>query len=217
MQIAILLYDRFTLLDAVGPYEVLARLPEVRVQFVALQPGPVQVDTGLTALQAATALADVPRPEVVIVPGGSGTPAAMQEQAYLAWLRAAHETTRWTTSVCTGAFLLGAAGLLQGVPATTHWASRGYLAQVGATYVPERIVRHGKIITAAGVSAGIDMALVLVAELAGEEWARAAQLALEYDPQPPFDAGALPKVDAATVALSNRLLGVGGAAKELPQ
>lgn len=214
MQIAILLYDRFTLLDAVGPYEVLARLPAARVQFVAARSGPVRVDTGLTALLAEAALDEAPHPDVVIVPGGPGTPAAIQEAAHVAWLRAAHPTTRWTTSVCTGAFLLGAAGLLQGAPATTHWASRDYLPQVGATYVPERVVRHGRVITAAGVSAGIDMALALAAEIAGPEWAQAAQLALEYDPQPPFDTGALPKADAETVALSKRLLGVGGTAQE---
>lgn len=208
MQIAILLYDRFTLLDAVGPYEVLARLPEVRVQFVAARPGLVRVDTGLTALLAEAALDEAPRPDVVIVPGGPGTPAAIQEPAHVAWIRSAHATTRWTTSVCTGAFLLGAAGLLQGAPATTHWASRSFLAQVGATYVPERVVRPGRVITAAGVSAGIDMALALAAEIAGAEWAQAAQLALEYDPQPPFDAGALPKAAADVVALSNRLLGI---------
>jgi transcriptional regulator GlxA family with amidase domain len=208
VQIAILLYDRFTLLDAVGPYEVLARLPEVRVQFVAARPGLVRVDTGLTGLLAEATLDEAPRPDVVVVPGGPGTPAAIQEAAHVAWLRAVHPTTRWTTSVCTGAFLLGAAGLLQGAPATTHWASRNYLPQVGATYVPERVVRHGRVITAAGVSAGIDMALTLAAEIAGAEWAQAAQLALEYDPQPPFDAGALPKADADVIALSNRLLGI---------
>jgi transcriptional regulator GlxA family with amidase domain len=206
VQIAILLYDRFTLLDAVGPYEVLARLPDVRVQFVATQAGAVRVDTGLTALQAETDFDAAPRPDVVIVPGGAGTVAAMQDQRTVEWVRAAHQHTRFTTSVCTGAFLLGAAGLLEGLQATTHWASREYLPQVGATYVPERVVHQGKIITAAGVSAGIDMALALAAELAGEGWAQASQLVLEYDPQPPFDSGTLPKATPEVVAMGTRLL-----------
>ncbi len=208
MQIAILLYDRFTLLDAVGPYEVLARLPGVQVQFVAESAGLVRVDTGITGLVAEADLSDVPHPDVIIIPGGPGTMAAMENQAIVDWVRMVHAGSTWTTSVCTGVFVLGAAGLLQGVPVTTHWASRDYVAQVGASFVPERVVRHGKIITAAGVSAGIDMALALAAELAGEQWARASQLVLEYDPQPPFDSGALARVDAEVVALGYHLLGV---------
>lgn len=211
MQIAILLFDRFSLIDAVGPYEALARLPGICVQFVAASAGLVRVDTGLTGLMAEADLTDVPQPDVVIVPGGAGSVAAMQHAPIVAWVRAAHATTRLTASVCTGALVLGAAGLLQGARATTHWASRAELAQVGATYVPERVVRHGKLITAAGGSAGIDLGLTLAAELVGQVWAQAAQLVLEYDPQPPFATGSLAKASPAVVRLSTMLLGVQGA------
>ncbi|MCG8348066.1 MAG: DJ-1/PfpI family protein [Chloroflexales bacterium] len=194
MQIAILLYDGFTALDAVGPYEVLVSLPDTQVHFVAETAGPVQTDTKALTIVATANLDDIPHPDMLVIPGGGeGTMQAAQNKRILDWVRSAHATARWTSSVCTGAFILGAAGLLQGVRATTHWASRDHLAQVGATCVPERYVQHGKIITAAGVSAGIDMALLLAANLAGEEWAQATQLALEYDPQPPFDTGAFDK------------------------
>lgn len=208
MKIAILAYDRMTALDAVGPYEVLSRIPGAMVHFVAETPGPIRTDThgfhSRFALVADSRLEDVPDPDIIVIPGGStGTMEAMQSERTVGWLRAAHATTQWTTSVCTGAFILGAAGLLQGLQATTHWASRDFLAQVGATYVAQRFVRQGKIITAAGVSAGIDMALFITEQVGGLELAQALQLAIEYDPHPPFDTGAW---ERATPALMQRAL-----------
>lgn len=208
MKIAILAYDRMTALDAVGPYEVLCRIPNALVQFVAATPGPIRTDThgfhSNLAIHAEARLEDLPDPDIVLIPGGStGTMEVMRSERALNWLRAAHATSQWTTSVCTGAFILGAAGLLQGLQATTHWASRDFLAQVGATYVAERFVRQGKIITAAGVSAGIDMALFIAGQTGGDDLAQALQLAIEYDPQPPYDTGAW---ERATPALMQRAL-----------
>jgi transcriptional regulator GlxA family with amidase domain len=200
MQVAYLLYDRFTALDITGPHEVLNSVPDVESVFVAERTGPIRNETGTLALVADRSLAEVPRPDVVVVPGGFGTRALLDHRPLLDWLRSAHETTTWTTSVCTGALLLAAAGLLDGAPATTHWAVRERLASLGARPVAERVVRHGKIVTAAGVSAGIDMALELVALMHGEEAAKAIQLGIEYDPRPPFDAGSVEKAPPATVA-----------------
>jgi transcriptional regulator GlxA family with amidase domain len=185
MEIAILLYPRFTALDAMGPLEVLSSLHGAKVRLVAEEAGPVTNDTGLLTVQVGTPLAELPAPDLVLVPGGPGCFAAMQSEPLRAWLRQAHATSRFTTSVCTGSLILGAAGLLTGVPATTHWGSLADLAPLGATPVRERFVRHERIITAAGVSAGIDMALWLVRELADEATMAAIQLAIEYDPQPP--------------------------------
>ena len=194
MRIAILLYEGLTALDAVGPYEVLALVPGARVQFVAREPGPKRTDTGFLALTADYALSDVPRPDIIVVPGSSNSTAEpMRDPATLDWLRSAHEATRWTTSVCSGALVLAAAGLLRGKRAATHWAAAPHLAQFGAEYAAERFVEDGKIITAAGVSAGIDMALHLAARVAGEEEAQVIQLLTEYDPRPPFDAGSMKK------------------------
>jgi putative intracellular protease/amidase len=189
MDVAIPLYERFTALDAVGPYEVLSRIPGARVHFVAAQPGPVRTETGMLSLTADEALGEVPHPEIVVVPGGLGNRELLEDEALLDWLREAHAHTRWTTSVCTGALLLAAAGLLEGVEASTHWAARDVLAGLGARPVTDRVVERGKIITAAGVSAGIDMALLLTARIGGDDLARAIQLGIEYDPQPPFDSG----------------------------
>lgn len=186
MNIAILLYDNFTALDAIGPMEVLSSVPGARVRFVADQPGTVTNETGLLTVQVAATLDEVPQPDILVVPGGPGDRAAMGNERILSWIRTAHPTARWTTSVCTGALVLGAAGVLHGAPATTHWAMRAELATFGATYVPERFVQHGTIITAAGVSAGIDMSLWLARELTDEATARMVQLFIEYDPQPPF-------------------------------
>ncbi|MFI6604259.1 DJ-1/PfpI family protein [Nonomuraea sp. NPDC050536] len=186
MHVAIALYPKFTALDAVGPYTVLAYAPDTTVTFVAGEPGPVTDDRGTLTLTATAAFADLPRPDVVLVPGGPGTMEALQDEALIGWIRAAHEHTRWTTSVCSGSFLLGAAGVLEGRQATSHWAVVDQLAAYGAQPVRERVVVQDKVVTAAGVSAGIDMALTLLATAAGEETARAVQLAIEYDPQPPF-------------------------------
>ncbi len=190
MKIAILLYDGFTALDAIGPYEILSRLPNARVSFVAKQPGAVTADTNQLALVASKALGDLPEPDVLLVPGGlQGTLDAADDPVIQDWIRHAHEHTRWTTSVCTGSLILGAAGVLDGLDATTHWYSRTWLDEYGATYLPERYVRRGKVVTAAGVSAGIDMALWMVSEMAGDQVAKTVQLAIEYDPEPPFDSG----------------------------
>ena len=200
MHVAIPLYPRFTALDAVGPYTVLAFAPGWTVTFVAGATGPVTDDAGSLTLHATAAYGDVARPDVIVVPGGPGTAEAMGDRALLDWIAAAHPHTRWTTSVCSGSFLLGAAGLLGGRRATTHWGWLDRLPAVGAVPVRERIVRDGDIVTAAGVSAGIDMALVLLGEAADHRTAQAVQLAIEYDPQPPYDIGS-PAKDLADTAL----------------
>jgi transcriptional regulator GlxA family with amidase domain len=201
MNTAIMLYDGFTALDAIGPYEVLSRLPGASVTFVAAEAGPVRTDSGMLTVHAERSLAEVRAPEIVLVPGGPGEVAERAGGPALDWLRAAHETSTWTTSVCTGSLILAAAGLLEGTRATGHWLALEKLGELGAVPVSERFVIEGKIVTAAGVSAGIDMALALVAEIAGEQVAQAIQLGIEYDPQPPFDAGAPHKAPAEIVAL----------------
>jgi transcriptional regulator GlxA family with amidase domain len=189
IEIAIPVYDRLTALDAVGPYEVLSRLPGARVAFVAREAGPKRTDNGMLALAADLSLREAPPPDVVVVPGGLGSRQELAEEETLSWLREAHERTSFTTSVCTGSLILGAAGILDGLDATTHWLSLERLARLGARAVRQRVVEDGKVITAAGVSAGIDMALLLAARIAGDDVAQAIQLAIEYDPRPPFDAG----------------------------
>jgi putative intracellular protease/amidase len=191
MQIAIPLFDRVTALDAIGPYEVLSRLPGASVDFVAAEPGPQRTDNGMLALTADRSLADVPHPDVLVVPGGIGTRALLDDEPMLDWVRSVHETSQWTTSVCTGSLVLAAAGVLEGLEATTHWAAMDYLERFGARPVSRRVVEQGKVITAAGVSSGIDMALALAAKIAGEDVAQVIQLYIEYDPQPPFSAGSL--------------------------
>jgi putative intracellular protease/amidase len=189
MHIAILLFDRFTALDAVGPYETLGRIPGAKVTFVAESLGPVRTDTGNLALTADATLADLTDPEIVVVPGGPGQTQQMDNDKVLEWIRSADATSQWTTSVCTGSLLLGAAGLLQGKRATSHWLALDQLPAFGAEPTLERVVFDGKVVTAAGVSSGIDMGLHLIARICGQEIAQAVQLGIEYDPQPPFDAG----------------------------
>ncbi len=189
MDIAILLYDRLTALDAIGPYEVLSRLPGASTKFVAVEPGPIKTDNGALTLVAEGSLRDASEPDIVLVPGGPGEVATRAGGPALDWLREVHATSTWTTSVCTGSLILAAAGLLEGARATSHWLALGQLRELGAEPVSERVVFDGKIVTAAGVSAGIDMALRLAARIAGDEVAQAIQLGIEYDPQPPFDAG----------------------------
>ncbi|MDQ6778804.1 MAG: DJ-1/PfpI family protein [Actinomycetota bacterium] len=203
MKIAIPIYDHFAALDAVGPYEVLVKLPNTTVHFVAAEPGPKRTEQGTLALTADLALDEFPDPDVVVVPGGAGTRPLIDDEHMLGWLRRAHETSTWTTSVCTGSILLAAAGLLGGLEATTHWMVLDVLARYGAIPVSRRVVEHpeARIITAAGVSAGIDMALTLAARIAGDDVAQAIQLGIEYDPQPPFDSGSLAKAPAAIVEL----------------
>jgi transcriptional regulator GlxA family with amidase domain len=188
MDIAIALYDRFTALDCVGPYDVLSRLPGARVHWLATKPGPVRADAGLI-VQAQTAFSDLPAPDVLLVPGGMRFPSHEEDPELMAWIASAHEHTTWTTSVCTGSLALGAAGILDGVPATSHWAAIDALSQYGAVPTPDRVVFAGKIVTGAGVSAGIDLALALAARIADRDTAEAIQLGIEYDPDPPFDSG----------------------------
>jgi putative intracellular protease/amidase len=189
MDIAIPLFDRFTALDAVGPYEVLSRLPEARVRFVALEPGPVRTDNGMLTLLADGSLEDLPGPDVIVIPGGVGTRKLLGDERLVGWIRRAHESSDWTTSVCTGSLLLGAAGVLDGIEATSHWLELDTLRRFGARPVARRVVEQGKVITAAGVSSGIDMALGLAERIAGSRAAQAIQLLIEYDPNPPFDTG----------------------------
>ena len=189
MDIAIPLFDGITALDAIGPYEVLSRLPGARVRFVGITAGPYRTDNRQLTLMADEPLSAVPHPEIIMVPGGFGTRALMTPNPLLDWIRVAHETSQWTTSVCTGSLLLGAAGVLRGLEATTHWLALDDLRALGARPTHRRVVEQGKVITAAGVSSGIDMALTLAARIAGDEVAQAIQLGIEYDPQPPFSAG----------------------------
>ena len=201
VDIAILLYDRFTALDAVGPYEVLSRLPGATTTFVATERGPKTTDTGRLTIVADASIDELPNPEIFVVPGGPGQSEADDDQRVLEWVRGAHETSQWTTSVCTGSLILGAAGLLQGLDATTHWLAYEQLAAHGAHPAEQRVVQQGKIITAAGVSAGIDMGLTLAALVAGDQFAQCIQLGIEYDPQPPFDAGSPSKAPADIVEI----------------
>lgn len=189
MQIAIPMYDRFTALDAIGPYEILSRLPGAQVTWLAHEPGLVRTDNHMLAIEATAAFEDLPDPDIVVVPGGVGTRALLDDERLLDWLRGAHRTSTWTTSVCTGSLLLGAAGILDGLRATSHWLELEALAEYGAEATGERVVIQGKVVTAAGVSSGIDMALWLAGQIAGDDFARAVQLLIEYDPQPPYDSG----------------------------
>jgi putative intracellular protease/amidase len=199
VEIVCLLFDGITALDIVGPYEVLQRLPDVNVTFVAEQRGEVRTDNGFLALVADKSIDEVTAADVLVVPGGFATRELENNERLLEWIRAIDATTTWTTSVCTGSMLLAAAGLLEGKEATTHWASLDRLKEYGAIPTGRRVVEQGKIVTSAGVSSGIDMALTLMARLADDELAQAIQLGIEYDPQPPFDSGSLDKAPQAAV------------------
>ncbi|MCE3266139.1 MAG: glutamine amidotransferase [Solirubrobacterales bacterium] len=201
MQIAYLLYDRFTALDITGPHDVLNSLPVTESVFVAERSGPVRNESDTLSLVADASLTEVPSPDVLVIPGGFGTRALLEHEPLLDWIRSVHEGTRYTTSVCTGSLLLAAAGLLDGAPATTHWLARDLLGELGAKPVPGRVVEHGKILTAAGVSSGIDMALRLIQIEFGDEAAQAVQLGIEYDPEPPVDAGSPEKAPQPIVEL----------------
>jgi transcriptional regulator GlxA family with amidase domain len=201
MQIAYLLYDRFTVLDIAGPHDVFNSVPGNESIFVAEQAGPVRNESDTLSLVADASLDEVTSPDIVVIPGGFGNRLLLEHEPLHEWIRGVHETSTWTTSVCTGSLLLAAAGLLDGAPATTHWLARDVLAELGAKPVPDRIVEHGKIVTAAGVSSGIDMALHLVKTINGEEVAQAVQLGIEYDPEPPVDAGSPEKAPPEIVEL----------------
>ena len=205
MNIAIPIFDRLTALDAVGPYEVLSRVPGATVHFIAESTGPKRTETKMLALIADRTFDELPEPEVIVVPGGYGTRALMEDETMLGWLRHAHAHAAWTTSVCTGSLLLAAAGILDGKEATTHWRALDTLSKHGAIPVGDRrVVKQGTIMTAAGVSAGIDMALTLAAHIAGEEIAQAIQLGIEYDPQPPFVGGSTQTAPPEIVELVTR-------------
>jgi putative intracellular protease/amidase len=208
MNVAIPIFDRITALDAIGPYEVLSRLPGARVSFLATTIGSYRTENGMLGLLADATLDELPDPEVIVVPGGFGTRELIRDESVLEWLRGAHQTSVFTTSVCTGSIALAAAGILDGLEATTHWLALDMLAEFGAIPVPRRVVEQGKIITAAGVSSGIDMALMLAARIAGDDVAKAIQLGIEYDPEPPFAGGSPATADPAIVEL------VRGAAKQ---
>jgi putative intracellular protease/amidase len=205
VDIVCLLFDGITALDIVGPYEVLQRLPEAEVKFVARNKGEIRTDNRFLALTADYALADIQRADILVVPGGFATRALEQDAELLEWIRAIDVTTTWTTSVCTGSMLLAAAGLLEGKEATSHWASLERLRDYGAIPTGRRVVPEGKIITAAGVSSGIDMGLTLAALVAGDEFAQAVQLGIEYDPQPPFDAGSTAKAPVPIVEMLTKM------------
>ena len=207
MQIAIPIFDGFTALDAIGPYDVLSRMPGAEVVFCAAEPGPKRTESGMVAITADAALDEIESPDVIVVPGGVGNRRLLDpEGAYPRWVARVHGGTDWTTSVCTGSLMLAAAGALNGIEATTHWAARDTLAEFGAIPVAERVVRSGKIVTGAGVSAGIDMALQLAELIAGEGVAQAIQLGIEYDPDPPHDSGSIDKARPEIVELVRSLL-----------
>ena len=204
MRVAIALFPRNTALDAVGPYEVLQRIPSIDVVFVGQRRGEVRTENGMLGLMCDATFDEVTDPDVLLVPGGVGTRALIRDEAMLEWVRGVHQHTLFTTSVCTGSLILAAAGLLDGLTATTHWAAQDILGSLGAIYTPQRVVEHlpQRLITAAGVSSGIDMALRLVELLVDRQAAEASQLMIEYDPQPPFDSGDLAKASEATRLLA---------------
>ncbi|MER5264236.1 DJ-1/PfpI family protein [Actinosynnema sp. NPDC002837] len=201
MDVAFVLYPRMTALDLVGPYEVLGHQPEVTAHFVAASLDPVVTDAGLTIVPTTT-FAELDRADVIVVPGGGGWAEVLAEGVVARWLRVAHPTATWTTSVCSGSTLLAQAGILDGRPATTHWALRDELAARGAVVSTERVVVDGSVVTGAGVSAGIDLALTLVGRIWGDERARFTQLVIEYDPQPPYEAGSPETAPPGLVALA---------------
>ena len=206
-QIAVVLYPGFTALDFIGPYEVLRNLPGAEVRFVWHEPGPITADSGVLVVGATHSFDETPAPDVILVPGGMSTPEHARDEKVLEWVRQAHQTATWTTSVCSGSLILAAAGVLNGRRATSHWMVVPMLRTFGATPVSdERIVQEGRIVTAAGVSAGIDLGLWLAGQLGGEAQARAIQLVIEYDPQPPFDSGHVSTASAVTRAAATAML-----------
>lgn len=204
--IVIPIFHGFTALDAIGPYEVLHRLPNAILHFVSHQPGLYTTDKSILSLQATACFLDFPHPDVIVVPGGFGTRSLIHDQPILDWIRQAHETSIFTTSVCTGSLLLAAAGLLDGLEATTHWNAFDDLRKLGAKPVSQRVVKQGKIITAAGVSAGIDMSIELAALLRGEQTAKMLQLYVEYDPKPPYDVGCVEKAGKELVECTREFI-----------
>lgn len=210
MQIALFVFDRMTALDAVGPLEIIGRLPGAEVRIVGLEAGLVRADkgSGELGIMADHGIDAVPAPDILMIPGGKDVSHIMADRRVLDWIRAAHETSTWTTSICTGGLILAAAGVLSGKRATTHWSALDRLAEFGAVPTAERVVMDGKVATGAGVSAGIDLALTLMARIAGDEQAQFTQLMTEYDPQPPFDGGSPDKAPPAVLDRAKSLLGL---------
>lgn len=207
MQIAVVLYPGFTALDFIGPYEVLRNLPDTEVRFLWHEPGPITADSGVLVVGATHSFAETPSPDLILIPGGMTTFEHARDEKLLDWVRRAHESTTWTASVCSGSVILAAAGLLDGKRATSHWAAVPLLKTFGVTPVgDERIVQEGKIVTCAGVSAGIDLGVWLTGQIAGEAKAKAIQLVIEYDPQPPFDSGHVSKASTATKAAATAMM-----------
>ncbi|OBK79684.1 DJ-1/PfpI family protein [Mycobacterium sp. 1164985.4] len=206
-QIAIMVYPGYTALDFIGPYDVLRNLPDAEVRFVWHEPGPIEADSGVLLVGATHSFDETPSPDIILIPGGLTSFQHARDERVLDWVRRAHETSVWTTSVCSGSVILAAAGLLDGRRATSHWMALPMLKPFGVeTVSDERVVHEGKIVTAAGVSAGIDLALWLFGQIAGDAKAKAVQLAIEYDPQPPYDSGHMSKASAATKATASTLL-----------
>ncbi|MER5633335.1 DJ-1/PfpI family protein [Streptomyces nitrosporeus] len=205
MDIVIPLFDDFEPLDAIGPYEILAYVPGATVRFVTDEPGPVRDTLGSLPVHVPVRYSEVEHCDVLLVPGGGSFRTMADDPAFLDWVRRIHTGTRFTTSVCTGSLVLGAAGLLDGLTATTHWEAAAQLEAYGASYTPERVVRHDRVITSAGVSSGIDMAIRLAALLTDEVTAQAIQLYTEYDPQPPFDTGSVTKAPAEVLERARTL------------
>ena len=205
MKIAYVLYPDFTALDLVGPYEVISRWPDAEVHFLARSREPVRCDAGLTVIPTDTP-ESLPDPDLIVVPGSGNPVPVLDDHVLIEWLRAAAPGCQWTASVCTGAGLYAAAGLLEDKKTTTHWAFRDNLRAMGVEVVGDRVVWQGNHISGAGVSAGIDMALALTDRVHGRKLAESLQLAIEYDPQPPFDTGSPTKADASTLRLALRVL-----------
>src|SRR4051794_24020473 len=205
MKIAYVIYPDFTALDLVGPYEIISRWPEADVHFVARTLDPVRCDVGLTVIPTDTP-ETLPDPDLIVVPGSGNPVPVLSDTVLVDWLRAAAPGCRWTASVCTGAGLYAAAGLLEGKTTTTHWGFRDNLRAMGVDVVGDRVVWEGTHVSGAGVSAGIDMALSLTERVHGRKLAESLQLAIEYDPQPPFESGSPAKADAATLRLAFRML-----------
>ena len=207
MQIAVVLYPGFTALDFIGPYESLRWLPDAEVRFVWHEPGPIAADSGVLVIGATHSFDETPSPDIILVPGGFSTMEHARDEKVLDWLRSAHKTATWTASVCSGSVLLASAGLLEGKRATSHWAALSALKALGVKAVgDERVVHEGDVVTCAGVSAGIDLGLWLAGQIGGEGRAKAIQLSMEYDPQPPFDSGHMSKASAATKATATALM-----------
>lgn len=200
MEIAFLFYEGMTALDAIGPHEVLCRLPGAKIKRVAKRKGQVHSESASLFLTAEYDFSEVPHADVLVIPGAGNATSLHNSLETLAWIQKIHATTQWTTSVCTGSLILGAAGLLKNVRATSHWATIDRLPHWGAKPVRARVVEDGKIMTAAGVSAGIDMALTLADRICGSQVAQTLQLGIEYDPHPPFDVGSPEKANPAIVA-----------------